>query len=192
MGSKHSFSTVVVVAVWLAGAVAGFAMWSTYDATPGEEPAEPEPTDGPRLVVFLHPHCPCSRATLREFATVLPEVPAGVPVEVILVQPPGAEPGWEAGPIRDLAAELPDVVVTIDRDGTEAAIAGVTTSGHVVYTNAAGEVKFSGGITRSRGGLGDSSGKRALIAALHGEAATATSPTFGCSLLGKCSARTAP
>ena len=60
---------------------------------------------------------------------------------------------------------------------------GAETSGHVVLYDEAGNLRFSGGITRSRGHVGESDGARALSALLNGSPATSGNfPVFGCRL----------
>jgi hypothetical protein len=173
------------IAVWLTSTAVGFGLWQEYEATPGAAPAASQvlaATEHPRVVVYLHPRCPCSRATLDELALVL-EQHRDAEVEIVFVRPPGVEAGWERGELWDRAAALPGVRVRVDIDGTEAKAAGAATSGTVVYSNEAGRVLFQGGITRGRGAHGENAGRTALEASLcGGSAGIDKTPIYGCPL----------
>jgi hypothetical protein len=176
------------VSVWLVVAIAGFAAWENYDATPGDCPQPRAPqaiAKGPlQLTMFLHPHCPCARASLEELQAILsPPCPA-LHVRILFVRPVGAATGWEQSSLWDAASQLPGVQVGCDVDGAEAQQAGAIISGHVVLRDATGIVLFQGGITRGRNRSGDNPGRQAVTAWLHGEtAAITTAPVFGCPLV---------
>jgi hypothetical protein len=54
----------------------------------------------------------------------------------------------------------------------------------VILYDAAGRLRFSGGITAARGHAGDNLGRSAIVELLEGDSPTATAtPVFGCSLL---------
>jgi hypothetical protein len=178
------------VALWLGAIAAGFSAWETYEATPGERgptaAAEDPPSEGPwSVVLYAHPHCPCLRASLTGLAELLAAAPAGTGAEVVFVRPPGVPDGWEQTAAWDAAAGLPGVRVRCDAGGAEARRAGAATSGHVVVSDRAGWVAFSGGITRARGRVGESAGKAAVRAILAGgPPAVREAPVFGCPLFG--------
>ena len=134
------------IAVWLTSTAVGFGLWQEYEATPGAAPAASQvlaATEHPRVVVYLHPRCPCSRATLDELALVL-EQHRDAEVEIVFVRPPGVEAGWELGELWDRASALSGVRIRVDMDGTEAKAAGAATSGTVIYSNEAGRSALSG------------------------------------------------
>jgi hypothetical protein len=175
------------LAAWGGLIAGGFWLWERYDSTPG--PDGPPPGDRPasgsdyEVVMFVHPHCPCSRAGLAELAEATRRAGPNVGVRVAFVRPPGAGDGWERGELWDAAAALPGVRVGCDAGGAEARRAGATTAGHVVVYDAGGRVVFRGGVTRSRGHGGDSPGGRAVAAILAGrEPETRRTPVFGCAL----------
>jgi hypothetical protein len=179
--------TFVLAAVWLGAVVAGFAAWENYDAAPGDAPrAAAAATTGTgrwELVVFAHPYCPCTRASLAELAELLTECPAAPRVRVLFVRPAGAVDGWERGDSWTAAAELPGAEVACDPLGAEARRAGATTSGHVELTDPTGRVVFRGGVTKARGRTGESAGRRAVLAHLSGDqTADREAPVFGCPL----------
>ena len=73
---------VGLVLIWLLVVGAGMAMLTRYDNTPGlsgqppkqwpEESGLPRPDGTSTLVMFGHPRCPCTRASLEELAPALP------------------------------------------------------------------------------------------------------------------------
>ena len=70
-----------------------------------------------------------------------------------------------------------------DDGGAEARAFGVETSGQTLLYDAAGKLRFNGGITGSRGHAGDNAGRKALVA-LIGETAPDRNgaSVFGCPL----------
>ena len=137
----------------------------------------------PTLLIFLHPRCPCSRASLAELATLASRLGDRVSVRAVLLQLDRAR-GPGNGP--DIEADLADVPrLTIWRDpgGEEARRFGISTSGHVLLYDRGGRLIFSGGITPARGHRGDNRGREAVLAAILGPAGESTeSPVFGCPL----------
>jgi hypothetical protein len=175
----------LVVAAWLASIATGFAWWEAYEATPGQAgraiESAPSARAGWELVLFAHPECPCTRASLTELAKLIHASGPSLKIRVAFVQPDGAERTdlWNA------AIELPGVQVVCDPDGVEAKRVGAATSGHVVVFDSAGRVAFSGGIPSKRGRTGESVGRSAILALLSGaEPLVQVAPTFGCPLFG--------
>jgi hypothetical protein len=177
---------------WLAAVGAGFALLDRYKAQPAAQDTPPRrwppesalerDTHRPTLLVFAHPACPCTRATVAELARLMARVSAQVAAQVVMVEPPDAPSEWAQSDLGARAAAIPGVTVVPD-DGREAARFRAQASGFVVMYDAEGRHLFSGGITPSRGHEGDSFGRRRILAALGGEAPDRdTSPVFGCSL----------
>ena len=163
-------------------AAAGAAKPISLQIVPAEHPLAESSQDFPRLVMFLHPHCPCSRSSLTELKEILTRSPA-VTAEIVLVKPPGTPDGWEDTSLRRAAALLPHTQLTVD-DGTRAQKLGAESSGHVVLFDPRGTACFSGGIPRSRGHAGESCGRRSILAILRGDVPEAsTTSVFGCPLL---------
>lgn len=189
---------LVLIAVWLAAVLAGFGAFEAYKATPGD--VGPTPSHAlllremaaaggrPVLLLFVHPQCPCSQASLAELAEILARCPAQVTAEVVFVRPEGLPEDWEQGPLRSTAASIPGVRIRSDPGGSLARQLGVKTSGHVVLADATGVLLFSGGITRARGHAADNTGRRAVLALLEGQSAGPREvPVFGCPLFAPCS-----
>ena len=141
------------------------------------------------LLVFLHPRCPCSRATLEQLERVgkiaEAESAANTPpsIHLLIVTPPGAEEGWERGDILARARRLDGAVVSLDREGALAQRFSARTSGQVFLYDQSGALQFAGGITPARGQAGDPRQARALWNLIRGESGEMTeAPVFGCPL----------
>ena len=182
-----------MAALWLALVSAGFGALSIYKSTPGAAAIAPatwpagsaleRAGENATLVMFAHPRCPCTRASMSELARLLSRLPAPPRVYVVFLSPRGTDRDWVETDLWRSAARLPGARVIADADGREAARFSVATSGTTLVYDAAGRLIFSGGLTASRGHEGDSFGQHRLLALLTGrEADRRTSPVFGCAL----------
>jgi len=84
---------------------------------------------------------------------------------------------------------IPGVRVILDPDGKLARRFGVETSGHTLVYGADGKLLFAGGITSSRGHLGDNAGFAAVLEIITNrsiQSARTTTPVFGCELFNRC------
>jgi len=137
----------------------------------------------PTLLIFLHPCCPCSRASLAELAYIMSHAGGRVSAHALLLLPAHLPERWGESAIEQDLAELPDVLTWRDRGGNEARRFGVATSGHVLLYDAQGRLTFSGGITSARGHRGDNYGRDAVLAQILGqEGDRPGNPVFGCPL----------
>ncbi len=182
----------ILCGLWFAAVVSGMALLWRYKSTPGE-PASRAPATWPEasrlsrtpgratILVFAHPKCPCTRASIDELAVLMTQVGTVADARVTFFKPPATPDGWENTDTRRRAGELPGVDVVIDADGTEAASFGAKTSGETLVYDAQGKLLFHGGITSARGHAGDSSGRRRITELLlRGSTDKTTAPTFGC------------
>ncbi len=197
--------------LWLGAVVSGLAALEAYKSRPGAagqtptifpeadfaalSPATSQPRRF-RLLMFVHPRCPCTKASLVELAEILAREPGKADAAVVLVKPAGAGADWNKTSIRAQAAAIPQLRL-IDDDGTLARRFGAETSGFVALYDADGRLLFHGGITRSRGHEGDSAGSRAICALLDGKTeipAGVRTPVFGCPLFtpGACAQAACP
>jgi hypothetical protein len=178
---------------WTAAVALGFGLLQRYKSTPGEQ--ERPPARWPResrialdsrratLVMFAHPRCPCTSASLSELARLLATSGDAVRAHVVVLRPGDVGEDWDRAALWGRAAAIPGVAVVRDDDGAEAERFHAFTSGLVVLYSARGERLFSGGITASRGHEGDSFGRRRILALLEGRPADKDeSPVFGCAL----------
>lgn len=143
--------------------------------------------NGPTLVFFLHPKCPCSRASLHELnrlltATANGKSPAPELLVVTTVPATADDTWWDTGTVAQ-SGEIVQAKLFIDRAGTEAARFGATTSGTVMFFDESGNRRYAGGITVARGHEGQSAGADSVTALLRGEAVEMSEmPVFGCRL----------
>jgi hypothetical protein len=191
--NKKIFITALLGATWMTALAFGARVLFKYETTPGmvgpvsaSWPAVsivPRQPDQPTLLMFAHPHCPCTRASIGELAQIMAHAVGKVNACVLFVKPPGAGPDWDDTDLRSSAAAIPGVTVLTDENGNEAARFGAQTSGHTLVFDRGGTLAFSGGITASRGHAGNNAGENAVLAALTQQALPrARTPVFGCSL----------
>jgi hypothetical protein len=184
----------VATLVWVASVSAGFGVLLVYDYTPGADtrvaahwPFQSKIAQDavqPTLIMFAHPKCPCTRASIGELAILMAHRQHRVNASVIFFRPKGSLENWAHSGLWRSAEMIPGVSVRSDEGGAVAACFGATTSGTVVLYNVDGNLVFSGGITSSRGHSGDNTGRAAIMKLLnHETAATHKTPVFGCSLL---------
>lgn len=182
---------LAVGVVWLWMVQYGFSTdppTSAYANTrwPAESSLQPVP-DRLTLVLFLHPQCPCSRATLEELDKLLsgPGLRAEQQPDVLLlVSYPSEVPGdWQETEILGQATRLPRVQLIHDRDGVETSWFGAVSSGTVMLFDPRGNRLYAGGVTAARGHAGDNAGIDTLNALLTGQTPpTSLLPVFGCRL----------
>jgi len=181
-------------ALWLVLLLVGFKFLWAYELTPGQAalsgPAWPSNSvvqlDGQRanLLVFAHPRCPCTRATITELEQIILHSRDRIKVTVFFYMPSDETADWPHTGIWDAASHLPGVTVRADKDGQMARLFGAQTSGQVLLYDAHGQQIFSGGITSARGHVGDNLGRDNIIALTLGEFALTNKTTvYGCSLL---------
>jgi hypothetical protein len=190
---KKHFLLLLTVS-WLAAITVGISILWVYESTPGGDVRSPRawPSQSgiphtlarPTLVMFVHPNCPCTRASMGELSVLMTHCQNLADVYVLFLQPKGEGDDWLHTDLWRTAEAIPGVRVLADRDGNEAQRFQATTSGHVVLYDAHGDLIFSGGITSSRGHYGDNSGLSDVMERLrHGVASLAETPVYGCSLL---------
>lgn len=182
------------IALWAVGLAAALAYLGDYAASEGDAGEPPrqwldeapwlQAESGGTLVMFAHPRCPCTRASLRELAIILAARPSFGRVYIAFQRPEDADAGWSDSMIVRQAAALSGVEVVWDVGGVAAASFGAKTSGHVLVYDEHGELSFSGGVTGLRGHDGWNLG-RASVAALGDGSAPIVDRTavFGCPLL---------
>jgi len=181
------------IAFWVAGVGAGFAALLRYEITPGVAGGPPvrwpastaiERPDGRAvLLMFAHPQCVCTRASLTELERLQGRFPGRLAVYVVLLRPADAGEDWDRGDLWNKAAGMPGVTMVRDLDGREALRFGAVTSGQTLVYDARGHLLFSGGLTAARGREGEAQGARRIASLLTtGQADRDVSPVFGCAL----------
>lgn len=181
---------------WLLATCAGAWVLSNYENAAGREgealsqwPADAKitiQTNQPVLIMFAHPQCPCTRASVDELNRLMAQCAGKVTAHVFFYHPDGLPKDWTQSGLWKSAAAIPGVQVHPDPDGQEARRFGAESSGHVVLYDAHGSLIFHGGITSARGHAGDNVGENVIIALLRGaKTSLKETPVFGCGLLDK-------
>lgn len=183
-----------VVGIWALVTAAGFtAIWA-YGHTPGAAGRDTEDwpaasavapaSDRPTLVMFLHPKCPCSRASLEELSRVLALYPDAFALRFVFFQPDRAEESWTQTDLWKKARSLPHAEVVTDKSAAEAKLFGALTSGDTYIYDPSGTLKFHGGLTASRGHAGDSPGQDAIRQIAQSQVPSLTRfAVFGCPII---------
>jgi hypothetical protein len=139
--------------------------------------------------MLVHPQCSCTRASLQELQAVIEKAPRTMRTYVVVYRPRQAKAGWEKTGTYEAATRLRGTRVIVDEDGREAKRFGTFTSGQTFLYDAAGHLRFEGGITMLRGHAGLNSGRAEVIRLANGESGRGTHPVFGCSIVDKGEAR---
>lgn len=175
-------------AIWAGLTTYAFGHFWRIDATPGKQRVAPNlgerRIDRQTVILFLHPECPCSRATVAELARVAIKVgrPTAFQVYFVSYRP---DHSWRESNLYELVIRLPGVEVALDPQGRIAQQYGADTSGQIIAYDRNGSVLFQGGITGSRGHEGENAGKARLLAALTSKSSSKlTAPVYGCRLFG--------
>ena len=135
------------------------------------------------LLLFIHPHCPCSRATVAELAKLVTRYSGKLDVQIMMYKPAAFAENWVQTELWDSAAKLPGVHLKIDPDGAEATRFHALISGQTLLYDSRGHLLFAGGITQGRGHVGDNRGSEAIATLLElGNAHPVSTPVFGCYL----------
>lgn len=219
------FLRVTILSIAAMAIAAGWYQMFRFSSTPGEQGAAPlrwpeaAPAmqrfalgaggpAAPLLLVFVHPQCSCTRATMEELDRILDASHAQVRVAIVVYRSEATEraeteraaTGGSAQSAADggglTKTRNPAIAISglaqggwprravglvPDKGGALARRFGAATSGEAVLYSADGRLLFQGGITAERSHLGDSKGGDALQAALRtGAAQQARFSVFGC------------
>ena len=194
MSRKAQWTVAAAGVLWLGVTTSGFALLASYNPAPGAAAVAPQewpsasriPTPRGRavLVMAMHPHCPCTRASIAELNTLMALLrDQKVSAYVLAVRPADFPEEWIKTESYRRAESIPGVRVLIDDEGWDAAMFGIQTSGQVLLYDGSGRLQFAGGITPDRGHQGDSPGRQRILAAVrHGKPDRPDSLVFGCPL----------
>lgn len=185
-------SLTVAGALWLATIAAAFEAIRRFEVTPGlpasAPRAWPAASTVPRtagkwsLVMLVHPHCSCSRASVQELGAIVEKAPHDVQTTVLVYRPHEMAEGWERTGVYEAATRLQRTRVLLDRDGAEAARFGGFTSGQTFLYDGDGRLRFAGGVTSLRGHAGLNSGRADVIRIASERNGTGSHPVFGCAI----------
>ena len=190
---KGSFGVAIAVVIWLVVVCGATILMTRYSGTPGIDGPAPAfwpkestlklDTNTPTLLMFIHPHCPCTRATLGELDALLAQISKPLSVQLLFVKPAHTPPDWANTDLLREASSIRGVKIHIDTGGIEARRFRAQTSGQTLLYASDGELKFQGGITVARGHAGDNPGRAAIRKLVQeGHSDQINNPAFGCGL----------
>jgi hypothetical protein len=187
----------LAILLWLASVVLSWRAFLTFDFT-----GDPAPIDSasawwphgslltldnarPTVLFFMHPKCPCTRASLAELERLWVlrderDLARSPRLVVVATVPRNASADWLTTDTLERVQQLQNTTVVIDPEGCEAKRFGAATSGTVMWFAASGRRLYSGGITASRGHEGGNVGLACLVELVRGR----TTPTRGLPALG--------
>ncbi len=188
-----AFRTTIAVSVWMGCVVAAMGALQKYANTPGVAAAAPqiltleliEPVSPyalrPRVLLFLHERCPCTRSSIEELSRQQRHL-EGVRLDIVFSGPATGSDARES--IREFVrTKLPNALIRDDPNGDMARSFGAYTSGFAAMYREDGTLHFSGGLTPSRAHAGPCLGITALHTLTADPSGEATSaPVFGCPL----------
>jgi hypothetical protein len=171
---------------WAGLLAAGFGILMRYEsaAAPAGSTGEINATfngrKGLSIVVGLHPHCPCSKATVAELNKILGRAPNRAEFVVYAFKPKDEPDNWIESSTIETLKKLGGRI-EVDEDGAKARELGLKTSGQVQLFSASGELLYNGGITAGRGHQGDNAGAKTMVDLLQkGGSDRKSAPVFGC------------
>jgi len=175
---------VVVLASFIAIAV--YAKIPGRQAPPASQVGEHLPTsvDGAwRIVMAIHPRCPCSKASIANLQQLLQRDEKELAVDLYVYRPAASTREWSDTALVRQSQQLPSLTLHDDIDGSAAREYGIETSGGIVLYSPEGVAVFYGGITPSRGHTGANEGLKAIEDAISGKPVALDShPVYGCPL----------
>ena len=194
---KHK--QIILVSVWVLAVGFGLHALLSYKGKAGN-PGQPpltwpsntlvsSPLHKPLLVMFAHPRCPCTKASLGELEQLVARAQNQFDATIAFYTPRGGSKAWSSTALVGEARSIPGVRINFDTNGNLAKLFGIETSGHTLFYGANGKLLFSGGITASRGHLGDNTGFAAvqrIITNHSSPLARTNTPVFGCELFERC------
>lgn len=182
---------VAAAVAWIAALIGGFAILLHYSMRAGPSRSAPAALAGAaarasgrfELAVFLHPQCPCSRATVDELARIAERSGDRLHVRAWFVADRALGEAWTRAALWERAQRIPGIELAEDFGAAKAMSMGAETSGTVLLYAPDGRLAYSGGITRARGHAGDNPGADAVVDLVHGRAVERNEfEVFGCSL----------
>jgi hypothetical protein len=185
----------MIIGFWAAAIGLGMVWITDYTWRAGESSNSPVKLNSnilrkssknlPILLIFLHPQCSCSRATLTELARIMSRNENLVDARAIFYKPKTESLEWVETDLWRKASEIPYVTVSMANED-EIKQFGAITSGQTLLYDADGNLIFSGGITNGRGHEGESPGEESIESFLQNrEVLIKETPVFGCILTTK-------
>ena len=186
-------SLVLAGLIWAATVGAMYQAVRRFETTPGRGAAVrtmwPQHSgivpgrDRWTLVMLIHPHCSCTRASLQELERIIEMSDPSLQTYVLVYRPADFQAGWEKTETFEAAKHLQRAHVIVDPDGAEAKLFGGFTSGQTFLYDREGALRFSGGVTSLRGHAGVNRGSMDVVDIVHAKARQGTHPVFGCAIV---------
>ena len=196
---KTRLVIVVLISFWAIAIGCGFHSLMLYKGRAGSAGAIPAvwldnelitpSPDKPQLVMFVHPRCPCTKASLGELELLVAQAQGKFDAVVLFSGPADEAGAWSNTATIDFARSIPGVRAVLDKDGEVTKRFGAKTSGHTVVYSPNGKLLFGGGITGSRGHLGENGGfdsVRQLVSGGVTPPRQITAKVFGCERFDPC------
>lgn len=198
MGPRHkNFAQKLLVPLWGLMVCGGMFQLQRYENTPNPGALPPAQFPGelsslrkpecPTLLIFVHPWCPCSTATIGELERLVARLNPEVLIHVVFWHPDGLTTNWHESALWRQACRLPRINLIDDVGCIFTQRFGVMTSGQTVLYDASGRLQFAGGITMARGHAGDNSGSDRVLSMaettpMPGDRGPICCQVFGCPL----------
>lgn len=184
---------------WIGVLVIGTTISATYENKPGDQGFAPafavsnndvQPAKSSKskfqIIMFVHPKCPCSRASMSELSDLMEKFP-DLTATVFFYKPATAKRGWEKTEIWRKASSIKNITPKIDLDGQKAKTYRIVTSGEVLLYDSSQRLVFSGGITGSRGHVGENISEdtieKILLKRENIVGKSYNAPVFGCRIM---------
>ena len=183
---------IVILGILFFISIAGSHYLMTYAGAAGKSVAvtndwpsdsQLEKKDAYHLVMFLHPGCGCSKASLAELSRLMADQ-SELSAQIIFMKSAKLEKLFSENSLVNQAKLIPRSKIFYDQDGAEALRFGAETSG-LTHLYKKSELLFAGGLTMARGHEGESVGKNAILSHLKHQEAEKKSLVFGCDIFGK-------
>jgi hypothetical protein len=169
------------LAIWAVAIFLLMASAMLWESKAGPGPAKLPGSKAPQpnllLVVVLHSQCPCSLATVENLIDLPENIRTHLSIRLVFT---GPNPRNSA--VADQATELPNVERQFLSEQVALKDYGARTSGQAYLYDRTGALIFEGGLTGSRGSVGESAGDDAIENAVMGRKVIASAPVYGCAL----------
>lgn len=190
----RNFKAIVLLGLWLSGCAICIGVLMVYSNTPGQQGEVAQilapdseiqlDTQRPTLVMYAHPHCPCTEASVEELTRLQARLKGKFLTCVVFYVPEDGinEESWREDGMWDDVQRLTDTVVLADPGGKLAKQAGAEISGTVGLYAPDRRLLYFGGITPARGHAGDNVGTFAIQDYFNELAFDGRGAAYGCQI----------
>ncbi len=184
---------IAMLSLWGILLIAGFGFLWDYSNKPGPsgEPPTHWPVQSnlqrdsqkPTLIMFAHPRCSCSRASMEELTKIYTDLYGKITINIVFYHHNKFKREWVYSDLWNKAQTITEANLVIDSNFKEIDLFQPKTSGQVYLYSKDGELVYSGGITGSRGHVGDNIGRRSIISWVNEKKIIKNNTfVFGCTL----------